>query len=68
MDECAENTHTCNRSTEICQNSHGGYQCLEKPIRSRDCPAGFKWNENTANCEGIIQFSVRFDIFFFFFD
>ncbi|GFY38322.1 uncharacterized protein TNIN_270692 [Trichonephila inaurata madagascariensis] len=52
VDECSEETDTCDRNLQICQNSHGSYQCLDKPNRNRNCPAGFKWNENKDNCEG----------------
>ncbi|CAL1286688.1 unnamed protein product [Larinioides sclopetarius] len=53
VDECAEGTDTCDRTIQMCQNSHGSYQCLEKPTRNRNCPAGFKWNENKDNCEDV---------------
>ncbi|XP_055933016.1 fibulin-1-like isoform X4 [Argiope bruennichi] len=53
LDECAEGIDTCDRTIQMCQNSHGSYQCLEKPTRNRNCPAGFKWNGNKDNCEDV---------------
>ncbi|GFW75851.1 fibulin-1 [Trichonephila clavipes] len=61
VDECSEETDTCNRNLQICQNSHGSYQCLDKPNRNRNCPAGFKWNENKDNCEDVDECIEQLD-------
>ncbi|CAL1286687.1 unnamed protein product [Larinioides sclopetarius] len=61
VDECAEGTDTCDRTIQMCQNSHGSYQCLEKPTRNRNCPAGFKWNENKDNCEDVDECTEGLD-------
>ncbi|XP_015912023.1 fibrillin-1 isoform X2 [Parasteatoda tepidariorum] len=53
VDECRQGEDDCDREREICQNSYGGYQCVEKPRKNRNCPAGFKWDENKDNCEDV---------------
>ncbi|XP_055933014.1 fibulin-1-like isoform X2 [Argiope bruennichi] len=61
LDECAEGIDTCDRTIQMCQNSHGSYQCLEKPTRNRNCPAGFKWNGNKDNCEDVDECTEGLD-------
>ncbi|GFQ75776.1 uncharacterized protein TNCT_259431 [Trichonephila clavata] len=61
VDECSEETDNCDRNLQICQNSHGSYQCLDKPSRNRNCPAGFKWNENKDNCEDVDECIEQLD-------
>ncbi|GIY41156.1 uncharacterized protein CEXT_747461 [Caerostris extrusa] len=51
VDECADGTDSCDRNLKICQNLPETYQCLQKPTRGRNCPAGFKWQDD--NCEDV---------------
>uniref|UniRef100_A0A6G1SFB0 Fibulin-1 n=1 Tax=Aceria tosichella TaxID=561515 RepID=A0A6G1SFB0_9ACAR len=34
IDECKQNLHTCNRQSEICDNTHGSFRCLAQTSHS----------------------------------
>lgn len=57
INECSEESDDCNRKTQLCLNTRGGYKCQEK-IGDK-CLPGLKYNSETKLCEG--------GCFFFFF-
>lgn len=61
MDECSERIDDCDRALQICQNSHGSFQCVDRPSRSRNCPAGFKWNDDKSDCEDVDECGEQLD-------
>ncbi|KAG1677538.1 Fibulin-2 [Nymphon striatum] len=50
-DECFKRIDACNRKTEICVNTVGGYICEMKDARR--CESGFKTNLESKICEDI---------------
>lgn len=50
VNECSEGTDDCNRKTQLCLNTRGGYKCQEK-IGDK-CFPGLKYNSGTKLCEG----------------
>ncbi|KAG8193076.1 hypothetical protein JTE90_017827 [Oedothorax gibbosus] len=61
VDECMEGLDTCDRASQICQNSHGSFQCVDRPRRREDCPAGFKWSPDKSNCQDVDECRERLD-------
>ncbi|XP_054708894.1 LOW QUALITY PROTEIN: fibulin-1-like [Uloborus diversus] len=61
IDECMEGISNCDSSREICQNMQGSFQCIPIPSRNRNCPAGFKWNENKDNCNDVDECQEELD-------
>lgn len=33
VDECSNDSHTCARETEVCDNTHGGFRCLARRLQ-----------------------------------
>ena len=55
IDECAEGADICVREIQYCINTPGGFDCQSKKEFNRyNCPAGYKFNNNTLNCEGML--------------
>ena len=53
IDECAEGFDICIREIQYCINTPGGFDCQGKKEFNRyNCPAGYKFNNRTLNCEG----------------
>ena len=44
VNECMEDSHSCDEENQICYNTDGGYSCL--------CKDGFDFNVNGTQCEG----------------
>lgn len=55
-DECLRSQDSCNRVTEVCVNTIGGYTCDPKPVSK--CPIGLKLNLASKLCEGKFSRSV----------
>lgn len=54
IDECAEGFDICVREIQYCINTPGGFDCQSKKDFNRyNCPAGYKFNNVTLNCEGV---------------
>lgn len=52
IDECLVLSKPCSGKKSFCVNTQGSFSCLEmKGIKS--CPAGFKFNKLSQQCEGI---------------
>lgn len=52
IDECLILSEPCSGRKNFCVNTQGSFSCLEmKGIKS--CPAGFKFNKLSQQCEGI---------------
>lgn len=52
IDECLILPKPCRGIKNVCVNTQGSFSCLEiKGIKS--CPAGFKFNNFSQQCEGI---------------
>lgn len=63
INECSEGTDDCNRKTQLCLNTRGGYKCQEK-IGDK-CLPGLKYNSETKLCEGgcfLIHFLSWLDV------
>lgn len=50
INECAEGTDDCNRTTQLCLNMRGSYKCKERV--GDKCLTGLKYNSETKLCEG----------------
>ncbi|CAG7729741.1 unnamed protein product [Allacma fusca] len=62
IDECAEGYDICVREIQYCINTPGGFDCQGKKEFNRyNCPAGYKFNNNTLNCEDVNECSERLD-------
>lgn len=51
IDECATGQDDCNRDSQICLNTQGGFTCQNRASKT-SCPAGFKSNM-IGTCEGM---------------
>ena len=58
INECSEGIDGCNRKTQLCLNTLGGYNCQEK-IGDK-CFPGLKYNVETKLCEGAERLSLIF--------
>lgn len=50
IDECEENSDTCDRDTQTCINSKGGFRCID---REPSCDYGFRYSADLQNCVDI---------------
>lgn len=62
INECSEGLDDCNRKTQLCLNTRGGYKCQEK-IGDK-CLPGLKYNIGTKLCEGWCRSFDWFSDFF----
>ncbi|GFW75852.1 fibulin-2 [Trichonephila clavipes] len=53
VNECEENTHTCDPNTQNCLNAVGSYRCVSKV----SCPHGYRWVAWKSKCEDINECS-----------
>ncbi|XP_022256499.1 fibulin-1-like, partial [Limulus polyphemus] len=52
VDECEENLHSCDFTTQECVNDHGSYHCAPKvPVPS--CETGFVYDDDKQECVDI---------------
>ncbi|XP_050313739.1 fibulin-1-like [Anthonomus grandis grandis] len=52
IDECTTGNNDCNKESQLCVNMKGTYTCVDK-VSKNACPAGFKKNIYTMNCDDI---------------
>ncbi|CAL8134912.1 unnamed protein product [Orchesella dallaii] len=62
IDECAEGYDICVREIQYCINTPGGFDCQSKKDFNRyNCPAGYKFNNLTLNCEDVNECAEKLD-------
>lgn len=49
IDECGEQSDTCDRATQTCVNSKGSFRCID---RKPTCDFGYRYNEDQETCLG----------------
>uniref|UniRef100_A0A6A7G299 Fibrillin-2-like isoform X4 n=2 Tax=Hirondellea gigas TaxID=1518452 RepID=A0A6A7G299_9CRUS len=52
IDECAERADNCDRDSQYCINTQGGFACQLRDS-SGSCPAGYKYNADNSACEDV---------------
>ena len=52
IDECGENTSSCNLQISDCNNLPGSYQC--------DCHSGYLKDQSTDICEGTFSYFIYY--------
>lgn len=52
INECSEAIDDCNRQTQLCLNTPGGYRCQDKV--TENCIPGLSFNTETSLCEGAL--------------
>lgn len=50
INECTEGIDICDRRTQLCLNTPGGYSCQDKV--TENCLTGLRFNPSTRLCEG----------------
>ena len=60
INECDENSAICDKHTQLCLNTKGGYECKDKVVEK--CMAGLKYNIQSKQCEGGYK---KFFIYFY---
>lgn len=59
IDECAENSDSCDRVIQTCINSQGSFRCIDqKP----SCDFGYRYNEELQSCVDIDECEENRDI------
>ncbi|XP_067136118.1 fibrillin-2-like isoform X2 [Centruroides vittatus] len=63
VDECAHRTDTCKRNIEICQNTVGGFECVEinSGNLASNCYLGYYLNQETNTCDDIDECTLGSD-------
>lgn len=53
IDECQLRMDICIREIQYCINTPGGFDCQsKKEFQKYNCPAGYKFNNLSLNCDG----------------
>lgn len=74
IDECESGQHSCNKQSEVCDNTKGGYRCLARQIprfSSQDdfqdsfrfCILGSEWDPVEKQCKPTAESGLRFEHF-----